>query len=445
MNVRELCTSWGFDIDTKPLDQMDASIAALKTSVKALVLEVSAVVGAVYAFVKTTADAGHEANDLAQSLGTTAQEIQRIQYAAHIAGASEGEMEMGLRRISMAAMAASKGGADANLMFSKLGISIYDSNGKMKSSTELLKDSADSFKRMPDGVIKTALAVELLGRTGTKLIPILNGGREALNKYGKEAEALGYVMGPNQIRMAVLFTEGLHKLELIFISLKRRIGDQLMPVFVELIDKFQKWYDENKAFIDSAITQTVQILANAFVNGSNAIMGLVRGVRNLLDMTGAMEHLKTILVVISGLFAAMTMMTAIAAIGEMINIVKKLVQVLRLAAVFEAIATGGASLYIGLAAGAAAMLATGYLMSNSGVSGGSESTVPAMPTAPGAPVKNSSNATQNISIQMPISVNTAPGTTAQQGAEMSKAIKDEMNRNLRNASAAFAMPLPARQ
>jgi hypothetical protein len=44
-------------------------------------------------------------------------------------------------------------------------------------------DIADRFQKLPDGAEKTALAMQLFGKSGAELIPMLNGGSEALSQY----------------------------------------------------------------------------------------------------------------------------------------------------------------------------------------------------------------------------------------------------------------------
>jgi phage-related minor tail protein len=48
---------------------------------------------------------------------------------------------------------------------------------------QIMLDVADKFAKMPDGAQKTALAMELFGKSGMNLIPMLNQGRDALSKY----------------------------------------------------------------------------------------------------------------------------------------------------------------------------------------------------------------------------------------------------------------------
>jgi hypothetical protein len=66
--------------------------------------------------------------------------------------------------------------------FKKLGIELRNSDGTVKTSTQVLLEISNKFKAMPDGVGKTAIALQLFGKSGAEMIPILNQGGAALEK-----------------------------------------------------------------------------------------------------------------------------------------------------------------------------------------------------------------------------------------------------------------------
>lgn len=65
----------------------------------------------------------------------------------------------------------------------KLGINAVDASGRMRPLDQLMLDIADKFSKLPDDGNKAALAMDLFGRSGMDLIPMLNEGRAALEKY----------------------------------------------------------------------------------------------------------------------------------------------------------------------------------------------------------------------------------------------------------------------
>lgn len=82
-------------------------------------------------------------------------------------------------------------------LLKQLGITSRDTYGA-------LGQVADVFRALPDGALKTSYAVDLLGRSGTLLIPILNGGSDAIRELIERAEQAGSVLKDDFIERAVL-------------------------------------------------------------------------------------------------------------------------------------------------------------------------------------------------------------------------------------------------
>lgn len=174
MTARELVTVWGFEIDDKPLNKLSERFNLLKGQAKELIELFLAEATAVWELAERTAETAQQASNLAKTMGTSVQSIQRLEFAAKFAGVSAESLQQGLRRLSMEASNAAMGGAESNEAFSRLGISLTDSNGKMKNSTQLFMDMSKAVKSMPDGVMKSGLLFQLLSRGGGALAPVLD-------------------------------------------------------------------------------------------------------------------------------------------------------------------------------------------------------------------------------------------------------------------------------
>lgn len=109
-------------------------------------------------------------------------------------GDKTGELNLKLRELnnSLASQEnALKQSADG---FAKLGINTKDATGKQKDFNTILFEVADKFKAMPDGVDKTALSMELFGRSGKDMIKVLNLGSDGIRELEKEADRLGLTL-----------------------------------------------------------------------------------------------------------------------------------------------------------------------------------------------------------------------------------------------------------
>lgn len=84
-------------------------------------------------------------------------------------------------------------------MFAQLGIQTVDASGKQRGFIDILNDTADKFKEMPNGIQKTNDALALFGRSGKDMVKVLNLGSDGIADLEKKADALGLTLNANTI------------------------------------------------------------------------------------------------------------------------------------------------------------------------------------------------------------------------------------------------------
>ena len=140
-----------------------------------------ATVGGLAALVSRTIDAGDKFNDLSQRTGVTVESLARFNKAAATSGTDIDSVAKALGRLSKGMYEAAETGkgptADA---LRTLGVSAKDAAGNLKTADQVTLEIANKFKTMPDGVEKTALAMQLFGKAGAEMIPMLNEGGAAI-------------------------------------------------------------------------------------------------------------------------------------------------------------------------------------------------------------------------------------------------------------------------
>ncbi|WP_339617196.1 phage tail tape measure protein [uncultured Gilvimarinus sp.] len=171
-----------------------------------------AAVGATAALVKSQANAADELMKTSRAVGVEVETLSALKYQAELSGVQFNNLATGLRTFSKNARDASEGTGEAVDTFDALGISLYDSEGRLKSTEVLLGDVANSFSDMEDGMLKTAAAQDLMGRSGGQMINLLNGGADGIADMRREAEALGVVLDAETGKAAEDFNDALTKL-----------------------------------------------------------------------------------------------------------------------------------------------------------------------------------------------------------------------------------------
>jgi len=177
----------------------------------------------------------------AKATGVSIQYLQGLHYAAQLSGVSIEEADKALIMLGKRARDASVGLKKTQEAFAEIGVSVRDSNGRLKDQEVLLTELADRFKKMPNGTRKTALAMEFFGRTGAKLIPLLNEGSAGISRMRAEAARLGIVVPPEQAAQAEAFNDAMLRLKSVFAGLRNVLAQALIPSLTAMIERFAAW------------------------------------------------------------------------------------------------------------------------------------------------------------------------------------------------------------
>jgi len=204
-----------------------------------------AAVGGIVALGKSAIDTADAFGKLSTRTGIAADKLLAYVNAGKLADVSQSDLETGLRTLARTQVEASEGVATYADAYAKLGVAVKNQDGTLKDSDQLLSDIADRFQDLPNGPEKAAVAMDIFGRSGQKMITLLNGGSEALDEFGFE-------LSENFARNSETFNDNLTKVGIEMDRLKMQILDDLLPGLIEL----------SEGFID--LTKTIRGAAGAF-------------------------------------------------------------------------------------------------------------------------------------------------------------------------------------
>lgn len=197
-------------------------------------LGVAVSVAGLTAMVKSAIDTGDALDEMSQRVGVSVETLSVWKPAAEQSGVSGESFEKGLRKLSTTMLEAATGSEDAARGFSAVGVEFKNQDGTLRATDQVLLDLAERFKAMPDGAEKTALAVQLFGKSGAELIPFLNQGRDGINELSAEMQALGVQMSSETAAQAGNFNDALDKLKLATTSIGNQIIASLLPALNDM-------------------------------------------------------------------------------------------------------------------------------------------------------------------------------------------------------------------
>lgn len=163
--------------------------------------------------------------------GGTVSQVSAMRGAMQLSGMDVDKASTSLTIFSKNLNNAAGDQAKSAAMSQLLGTSILGANGQLKPMNELLPQVADKFKTMPDGAQKTALAVQLFGRSGTEMLPFLNQGAAGIQGLEDKAKSLGLTLDDSSKSKFVAYKSATRTLSATMQGLKVSVGGAVIPVF----------------------------------------------------------------------------------------------------------------------------------------------------------------------------------------------------------------------
>ena len=256
------------------------------------------------AWVRGFADAGAAADDMASRTGMSVESITGLGYAAKQSGANMEAVEKSVRKMQQGISGAVMGNQQLRDMFGKVGVSV--SQLRTMKPEQQFATIADAIARIHDPARQAAVAMELFGEDGAKLLPMLKGGSKGMMDMMEEAKSLGQVMSGEDARAAAELSDVFGKLMAVFSGIQTQVGAALAPMLITLGEyvigvatSVVDWIDTNRdliatlgqwaAYIAAAGAALVGLAgAAAVVSGGMAAMGaLASGVATVFGAIGA--------------------------------------------------------------------------------------------------------------------------------------------------------------
>lgn len=194
-------------------------------------------VGGLIAGLKSVTGEMDRVSKAAQKIGTTTESLSALEYAAQLADVSVETLQKSLTKLARGLDEAKTGSGEAAKAFDRLKIDPRT----FSDPADAMKAIAERFASMPDGATKTALAMQLFGKSGADLIPLLNAGASGIAVLEAEAKRLGVTFSTEAGRAAEEFNDNITRLQTGMRGFMMEALSPLIPMLVEV----------SRAFVDA--------------------------------------------------------------------------------------------------------------------------------------------------------------------------------------------------
>ena len=268
-------------------------------------------------------DTGDAIDKASMRLGIGVDKLQSLQYAAKMSGSSAEDMNQALGKLNenIAKAAAGKNKELASL-FDKLGISLRDAKGNLRTAADVLPEFADAIQRNTNSTVRARMAIAAFGDAGQKLIPMLQDGSKGLADMEKRAHDLGLTMSGEDVKAAADLGDRFSELGMVFDSFGNTLSAKLAPVLSPIIDDLAEFIAKNKEAFSGRLSEAVSKLADSlkkvdFEKLAKQCMDAFDAIGELYDKIGGFD---TILKALAALMAGKVIIAIGSFVGSLLTL-----------------------------------------------------------------------------------------------------------------------------
>lgn len=286
-NVRSEYTIGVRDEVSGPVARMSASLGKFASTIAGLgALGAAGGIAVVATRLRSAVDMADELNKASQKAGTTVERLSALQYAARLADVSSESLTAALAKLSRQMDQAAQGVKAPAAAFDAIGVAVKNADGSLRDSTEVLTDVARVFATLPDGATKTALAIQLFGRAGAELIPLLNSGADGIKDLTGEAEKLGVVMSKELAQQSEDLKDNMERLAVAADGLGIALASKVVPALNDVVDAFKRGNEQGGLFdatIESLREAYSKLFPDFLETRTESIQNRIEALRDEID------------------------------------------------------------------------------------------------------------------------------------------------------------------
>lgn len=263
----------GLRVASTQLKSFGQSVASIGTTLTGMG---SAVTGPILAAMGVFTSVGDEIGDTAAKIGISTDALQELRFAAERSGSDAETLGTSLIKLQKNLAEAASGSKAAKAVFNELGVD--PAKLKLLPVEEQMRVIGDRLKNVKSHADKMRIAMDVFGKSGAALVPMLENGRAGLDEFSARARELGIVLDSDGVAAAGALDDALVDLKKQLLAVAIQIGGAVAPAVTKFISVVQPilstiitWIKNNKKLVVTVL----------------AIGGIITGVGAALMAIGA--------------------------------------------------------------------------------------------------------------------------------------------------------------
>jgi len=215
----------GLNAAASRLKSWGAAISAVGTKVMGLG---TAIVAPMVGAAKIWGSTGAEMLNMSKRTGISVERLSELKFAANQCNVEIETFETGIRKMQQTLVDAASGSDSAQTALNALGLTAKDLAGL--PADEQFKRIADGLSQIKDPTLRAAVALDIFGRSGTALLPLVEDGAKGIEQLQDRARKLGLTMSTENAEAAAEFDAALQALWSVLREITTAIGSATAAV-----------------------------------------------------------------------------------------------------------------------------------------------------------------------------------------------------------------------
>lgn len=268
---------------------------AIKAGIKGIADAVKDIAKYFIDATKGAAEFADEMLTLSTQTGISTDTLQEYNYAASLLDVDLNTITGSMTKLTKSMSSAKSGSGAAADAFAKLGVSITDENGNLRSANDVFDDAITALGKIENDVERDATAMELFGKSAQDLNPLIKASGEQIAALRQEAHDVGYVMSGETLTSMGQVQDGFDRLGLAADSAKNQIGSAIgqfiLPYLNEFVGAIQdllktgdvdSFIDRISGAINDLVGSLTKALPKVLKAGGQIVGKLIMGINDML-------------------------------------------------------------------------------------------------------------------------------------------------------------------
>jgi hypothetical protein len=231
-----------------------AMAATIVAGTAAIVKAFNDAAKAAYALVEETARIGDTFDKMSLRTSLSTETLSEWSFILQRAGGDVGQLERGLQGMVRLMRDSQEGLETANRAWRDLGVEVMNADGSLRDVNSVLYEARARIAGMENETEATALAMEIFGRAGRQLIPVLRLSNEEFKSQTDLVKELGGVYSGDFVRNSAEFIDAQLHVKTATDGVKIAITEAFSPALIGLMNEAA----EAAAMVGDSITKHTQ-------------------------------------------------------------------------------------------------------------------------------------------------------------------------------------------